>query len=112
MTLKIAELHHFAVRIAPGPDAAGAALRFYNDVLGLESDHVPWDRSGEGQRINAGSHAQIHLVPGVTRSTLATGEFDLSAPHLAFAVVSIEEAQAARTVVTTEAIRRGRPATS
>ena len=31
------ELHHFTVRIPPGPDAAGAALRFYNDVLGLES---------------------------------------------------------------------------
>jgi class 3 adenylate cyclase len=94
MTLKIAELHHFAVRIAPGPDAAGAALRFYNDVLGLESDHVPWDRPGEGQRINAGSHAQIHLVPGATKAALATGEFDLSSPHLACAVISIDEAQA------------------
>ena len=67
MTLRIAELHHFAVRIGPGPDAAAAALRFYNDVLGLESDHVPWDRPGEGQRINAGAHAQIHLVPGAAK---------------------------------------------
>jgi class 3 adenylate cyclase len=93
MTLKIAELHHFAVRIPPGPDAAGAALRFYNDVLGLEADHVHWDRPGEGQRINAGSHAQIHLVAGSPK-TLATGEFDLTAPHLACAVPSIDDAQA------------------
>jgi class 3 adenylate cyclase len=93
MTLKIAELHHCAVRIPPGPDAAGAALRFYNDVIGLESDHVPWDRPGEGQRINAGSHAQVHLLSGPAR-TLSTGELDLSSPHLAFAVMSIDEAQA------------------
>ncbi len=70
MTLKVAELHHCAVRIPAGPDAAGAALRFYNDVIGLESDHVPWDRAGEDQRINAGSHAQVHLVPGQARKTL------------------------------------------
>jgi class 3 adenylate cyclase len=94
MTLRIAELHHFAVRIAPGPDAAGAALRFYNDVLGLESDHVPWDRPGEGQRINCGAHAQVHLVPGVAKSGLSTSEMDLGSPHIACAVTSIEEAQA------------------
>ena len=94
MTLKIAELHHLAVRIAPGPDAAGAALRFYNDVLGLECDHVPWDRAGEGQRVNAGAHAQIHLIPGVQKSSLASGELDVTAPHLACAVTSIDDAQA------------------
>jgi class 3 adenylate cyclase len=94
MTLKIAELHHFAVRVAPGPDATGAALRFYGEVLGLECDHVPWDRAGEGQRINAGAFAQIHLIAGAPKNTLAAGELDLSAPHLAFAVTSIDEAQA------------------
>ena len=94
MTLKVAELHHLAVRIAPGPDAAGAALRFYGEILGLECDHVPWDRAGESQRINAGAFAQIHLIAGAPKSTLATGEFDLSAPHLAFAVTAIDEAQA------------------
>jgi class 3 adenylate cyclase len=82
------------VRIPPGPDAAGAALRFYNDVIGLESDHVPWDRPGESQRINAGSHAQVHLLPGAPATLLATGELDLSSPHLAFAVLSVDEAQA------------------
>jgi class 3 adenylate cyclase len=94
MTLRVAELHHLAVRVAPGPDAMGNTLRFYGEVLGLDSDHVPWDRPGEGQRINAGAHAQIHLLAGIPRSSLATGELDLSAPHVAFAVVSIDEAQA------------------
>jgi class 3 adenylate cyclase len=94
MTLKVAELHHFAVRIAPGPDAAATALRFYNDVLGLESDHVPWDRPGEGQRINAGAYAQVHLVPGLAKSALSSGEMDLGSPHIACAVTSVDEAQA------------------
>jgi len=93
MTLRIAELHHFTVRIPPGPDAAGAALRFYNDVLGLESDHASSDRPGDGYRINAGQHAQVHLQPGTAR-TLAAGELDVNSPHLACAVESIDEAQA------------------
>ena len=94
MTLKIAELHHLALRISPGPDAFGAALRFYSDVLGFESDHVPWDRPGENQRINAGAHAQIHLVPGAPKTALGSGELDISAPHMACAVASIDDAQA------------------
>lgn len=94
MTLKIAEFHHLAVRIAPGPDSAGAALRFYNDVLGLETDYASWDRPGEGPRLNAGAHAQIHLVPGVARLALASGELDVTAPHIAGAVASIDDAQA------------------
>ncbi len=93
MTLKIAELHHFAVRIPPGPDAAGAALRFYNDVLGLETDRASSDRPGDAYRINAGHQAQVHLLPGVPK-TLAGGELDVTAPHLACAVASIDEAQA------------------
>ncbi len=94
MTVKIAELHHFTVRVAPGPDASGAALRFYHDVLGLESDHAASDRAGGPQRINAGAHAQIHLSPGAARAALSSGEMDLSAPHIACAVISIDEAQA------------------
>ena len=93
MTLRIAELHHFAVRIPPGPDAAGACLRFYNDVLGLESDHANSDRPGDPNRLNVGHHAQLHLQPGMAR-TLAGGELDVTAPHLACAVESIDEAQA------------------
>lgn len=93
MTLKIAELHHFSVRIPPGPDSAGAALRFYNDVLGLESDHAASDRPGDAHRINAGHYAQVHLTSAAAK-TLAGGELDVLAPHLAFAVASVDEAQA------------------
>jgi class 3 adenylate cyclase/catechol 2,3-dioxygenase-like lactoylglutathione lyase family enzyme len=94
MTLKIAELHHLALRVAPGPDAVAAVQRFYGEVLGLESDHAPWDRAEDGTRINAGVGAQIHLVPGTARDRPSPGEFDPSSPHLALAVVSIDEAQA------------------
>src|SRR5512134_2382387 len=94
MTLKIAELHHHAVRMAPGPDAASATLRFYREILGLELDQAPRDRAEDGQRLNAGPGAQIHLVAPPTRGTPAPGEFDPHAPHVAFAVAAIDEAQA------------------
>ncbi len=93
MTLRIAELHHLALRIPPGPDVMGACLRFYNDVLGLESDHANSDRPGDPCRVNVGHHAQLHLQPGVQK-TLAAGELDVTAPHLACAVESIDDAQA------------------
>jgi class 3 adenylate cyclase len=94
MTLKIAELHHLALRIPPGPDAAAASLRFYGEVLGLEADQSPWDRAEDGQRVNAGPNAQIHLMPGAPRNAARAGEFDPATPHLALAVHAIDEAQA------------------
>jgi class 3 adenylate cyclase len=93
MALKVVELHHHAVRVAPGPDAAAAVRRFYGEVLGLEADAAPWDRPEECLRINAGGSAQIHLVAQPARHA-APGEFDHTAPHVALAVASIEEAQA------------------
>lgn len=93
MTLKVAELHHLAVRIPAGPDAAGATLRFYAEVLGLECDHAPFDRPGDEARINAGSNAQLHLTPA-PKSPTSGAELDGTAPHCAFAVASIDDAQA------------------
>jgi len=93
MTLKVVELHHHAVRIAPGPDATAAMRRFYGEVLGLEADAAPWDRPEECLRINAGSSAQIHLLSQPARQP-PPGEFDPTAPHVALAVASIEDAQA------------------
>ena len=94
MTLKILELHQVAVRIAPGPDASGAALHFYDEVLGLEPDRVPWERADEGHRLSAGPSAQIRLIQGLPNRFLAPGELDLTGPHLALAVSAIDETQA------------------
>ncbi len=94
MSVRIAELHHHALRIAPGPDAAAAAQRFYSEVLGLETDLAPGDRADDGRRLNAGANGQIHLVATVARTRPAPGEFDPAAPHIAMAVATIDEAQA------------------
>lgn len=94
MALKIAELHHLVVRAAPGIEAAAAMRRFYGEILGLESDRTAWDRLEDGQRVNAGALAQIHLVAPSGRSGLAPGDVDPSAPHMALAVASIEGSQA------------------
>ncbi len=94
MALRIAELHHHAVRVAPGPDATAAAMRFYGEVLGLEADQSPWDRAEGGLCINAGPGAQIHVHGGGARAATASGGFDTSVPHVALAVYAIDEAQA------------------
>ena len=94
MTLKIVELHHHAVRIAPTQVAALDAQRFYTEVLGLGADDGPSALPGTpGQQINAGSAAQIHLIGAA--GTLAAGDgIDPSAPHVALAVASIADARA------------------
>jgi class 3 adenylate cyclase len=93
VALKVVELHHHAVRVAPGPDVAAALRRFYGEVLGLDADVAAWDRAEECLRINAGASAQIHLVVRAARPAM-TGEFDHTAPHVALAVASIDDAQA------------------
>jgi class 3 adenylate cyclase len=70
-----------------------ALRRFYGEVLGLEADVAAWDRPEECLRINAGGSAQIHLVTRASRPPVA-GEFDHTAPHVALAVASIDDAQA------------------
>jgi class 3 adenylate cyclase len=94
MALKIAELHHHAVRVASGPDGTAAAMRFYGEVLGLEADQSAWDRADGGLCINAGASAQIHVHGGGARPAAASGGFDTSLPHVALAVIAIDEAQA------------------
>ncbi|MBX3703732.1 MAG: VOC family protein [Steroidobacteraceae bacterium] len=93
MVLKVVGLHHHAVRLAPGPDAAAAVRRFYAEVLGLESDVAARDRPDDGLRINAGGSAQIHLVPQPAHQP-PPGSFDPAAPHVALAVGCIDDAQA------------------
>ncbi len=94
MALKVAELHHHAVRVAPGPDAGAAAFRFYAEVLGLEADHAGWDRADAGLRVNAGAGAQIHVLADTAKQATPVTGLDTTLPHVALAVYSIDEAQA------------------
>ena len=95
MTLKIVELHHHAVRVAPTQAAAAEARRFYTEVLGLGADDGPSALPGSpGQQINAGPAAQIHLIGVAGTLTDFGGGIDPSAPHVALAVASIAEARA------------------
>jgi class 3 adenylate cyclase len=95
MTLRIVELHHHAVRVAPTPSAAAEARRFYTEVLGLGADDGPSALPATpGHRINAGPAAQIHLI-GAAGSPAGRGDaIDPSAPHVALAVANIAEARA------------------
>jgi class 3 adenylate cyclase len=95
MSLKIVELHHLAVRVAPSSSAAAAARRFYTDVLGLGADDSPSSLPATpGHRVNAGPAAQIHLIGAAGTVVDLGGGIDPSAPHVAFAVVSIADARA------------------
>ena len=93
MALRIAELHHHAVRATSGPDAAAALYRFYGEVLGLEADQAAWQKADGGLHVNAGAGAQIHLLPASPQAAADAG-FDTSLPHVALAVFSIDDAQA------------------
>ncbi len=95
MTLKIVELHHHAVRVAPTQNGAAEARRFYTEVLGLGADDGPSALPGTpGHQINAGPAAQIHLIGAAGRPAGHGDAIDPSAPHVALAVASIAEARA------------------
>jgi class 3 adenylate cyclase len=95
MPIKILELHHHAIRVAPTPQAADSTRRFYEDVLGLAADRGRPDIKGvPGHWINAGPHAQVHLVGALGTRAESGASIDPSAPHVAFAVEDIAEARA------------------
>lgn len=95
MPIKVLELHHHAVRVAATPQAADRTRDFYCQVLGLATDPGRPDINGlPGHWINAGSHAQVHLMGAEgTPMDLGLG-IDPSSPHAAFAVDDIAEARA------------------
>lgn len=94
MTLKIIELHHHAVRVAPTPGATAAARHFYTEVLGLGADDEPSMPGGRpDQRLNAGPAAQIHLLGAADTAVDRGNGIDPSAPHVALAVADIAEAR-------------------
>jgi class 3 adenylate cyclase len=93
MALKVVELHHLAVRVAPTRSAE--AERFYTSVLGLGTDDGPSAFAGTANhQINAGPAAQIHLIGAAGPGADLGDGIDPSAPHVAFAVASIADARA------------------
>jgi len=95
MTLKVVELHHHAIRIAPTLSAAAEVLRFYTEVLGLGTDDGQSSAAGApAELINAGPTAQIHLLGAAGTVMDIGGGIDPTAPHVALAVASVAEARA------------------
>lgn len=95
MAIRVIELHHHAVRIPPTAEDAELARRFYAEVLGLDVDPGrPQGLGVPGHWLNAGAHAQLHLM-GVNGTLLDLGHgIDPAEPHVAFAVADIAAARA------------------
>lgn len=93
MAIQVLGLHHCGVRVAP--EATDAVARFYGEVFGLTADAGRPDVPGvPGRWLDAGEHAQLHLI-GVTGRLLDLGGgVDPSEPHVAFAVPDIAAARA------------------
>ena len=98
MPIKVVELHHHGIRIAPTQAGVDQAREFYSGVLGLESDagrpDIPgipglWMYVGQGEQTT-----QIHLMGAEGESPAAKGENkDPTLPHVALAVEDIDEAR-------------------
>ena len=93
MTIKVVGLHHCGVRVAP--QAADAVARFYADVFGLAADPGRPEVPGvPGRWLDAGEHAQLHLIGVEGRLMDLGGGVDPSEPHVAFAVPDVAAARA------------------
>lgn len=92
MPIRIVEVHHCGLRIEPDVEAVEKARAFYGDVLGLQPDPGRPDFSDlPGFWLNAGEHAQIHLMAaeGLHPKAKGPGQ-DPTLPHIAFAVEDIQ----------------------
>ncbi len=96
MPIKVLELHHHGIRIAPTADAVAEARRFYVDVLGIPVDSGRPDIPGvPGLWLDVGEaaqSAQIHLMGAAGKSPPARSDTeDPTLPHVALAVEDIVE---------------------
>ena len=96
MPIKVLELHHHGIRIAPTADAVAQARHFYVDVLGIPADSGRPDIPGvPGLWLDVGEaaqSAQIHLMGAVGQSPPARSDTeDPTIPHVALAVEDIVE---------------------
>jgi catechol 2,3-dioxygenase-like lactoylglutathione lyase family enzyme len=95
MALKIIDVHHHAVRVAPGEASLKAQHDFYTGLLGLDTDKGRPNIPGiPGYWFNVGESGQIHLIAceGASPLAKAPGQ-DPTAPHFALAVESIADAK-------------------
>jgi class 3 adenylate cyclase len=92
LAIKVVGLHHCGVRVAP--EATEAVARFYADVLGLPADPGRPDVPGvPGRWLDAGEHAQLHLIGVEGRLMDLGGGVDPSEPHVALAVPDLAAAR-------------------
>jgi len=95
MSIKVRELHHHAVRVAPTPRELERAREFYAEVLGLGVDAGRISGSGTpGHWLNVGEHGQIHLIGAEGNRHDDPNGIDTSEPHVALAVADLVEARA------------------
>ncbi len=96
MPIRVLELHHHGIRMAPTVDAMAKARRFYVDVLGIPVDSGRPDIPGvPGFWLDVGEpphSAQIHLMGATGKSPPARSDTeDPTLPHVALAVEDIAE---------------------
>jgi class 3 adenylate cyclase len=101
MAIRVLELHHHSVRVAPSPQDVERARNFYVEVLGLGVDPGRVTGSGvPGHWLNVGDHGQIHLIGSHGSQDHDPSGIDTSEPHVALAVADLPAAR-------TELERRG-----
>lgn len=95
MSIRVLELHHHAVHVGSTPAELEAVRDFYVQVLGLVPDPAR-ERLGDvpGLWLDAGEHAQIHLIGRRDASATDLAAVDPRGPHVALAVASIADARA------------------
>jgi catechol 2,3-dioxygenase-like lactoylglutathione lyase family enzyme len=101
MAIKVLELHHHSVRVAPSPQDVERARNFYVEVLGLGVDPGRVTSSGvPGPWLNVGDHGQIPQIGSHGNRDHDPSGIDTSEPHVALAVADLPAAR-------TELERRG-----
>lgn len=99
MAIKVVELMHAGIRVAPADNDIDGALEIYSDLLGLEVDRsrpeirgIPgfWVNLEKGKNLR-----QLHIFGAEGASPAARSlREDPTRPHVAFAVADLAEAEA------------------
>ena len=98
MTIKVVELMHAGIRVAPEDSDIDGAREIYSDLLGLEVDsNRPEIRGIPGFWVNlepGKNLRQLHIFGAEGASPAARSpKQDPTRPHVAFAVANLAEAE-------------------